>query len=378
MNQYYLIALLWASLALGCTSAWEVAQNGPNTSTSLDPVPTSQATVQYGTRPQDAATSQRATEETGQAQEAESFFDFIAGNPNEQASSPAQVASQESALVNSANYRQTQALPPTLPSHDQLVTVDRSLLMEWKQTLDAILMTDGAQATPTPMPSRSDAQPHIPAATAQVSPQINRPASTQPRAAAQANPVQVAQATTPAPAAPAATMQSQWSEFDDPNDLMFQEMEQRMEIPQQRNNTYIATQPRPQQAMHAPVVQPVAAKPAAPQGMVPIQVSPNHQVYLNERMLQEWENALIATRQGRNPEVAMPTWLLQGLEWLSDAPSAEPGRSQVLMPLYRFMKDSNYFTDVNLNKMTPGQIVAKLRMLVEDAKIGNGPTHQGR
>lgn len=368
MNQYYLLALLWATCALGCTSAWEVAQQSSSSSpsgviayTNSPATPSSSQEEAIRSEPQD-----EIIEESNQ--ESESFFDFIAKKPEESAiqtpitnTQPVQPAHSQSSFVadaSSTTHRKAQTKPmatvPAVPSNDQLIAVDRNLLWEWKQALDAILLGDESRhSTPTQAPT-------------QIS-RIQRPpiADSRPKAPSRSSHEVASAQVKQQP-------QDQWDEFSDPNDLLFREVEQRMDQPATQAHARSA----PVQQTPKQIAQPVAET-STRMGFVPVQLTHDHRILLNEHMLVEWEKELIASRSGRTAEVALPTWLLQGLEWLTDAPSEEPERSQVLMPLYRHMKNSNYFADVNLNKMTPGQIVAKLRMLVEDAKQNQATLLQG-
>ncbi|MEM7367500.1 MAG: hypothetical protein AAF587_02795 [Bacteroidota bacterium] len=365
MNQYYLLALLWASCALGCTSAWEVAQQSPSSSSQSGMIAYTSSPAEKVQPKQETASTDRISEETQTSQESESFFDFIANKPStspsevQQPNTPSPQLEQPQqefvAETASTTYRQTQVQAqtsmPALPAGDQLIAVDRKLLWEWKHALDAILLGDDKASPPSALPARETRIQRPPIVESQTS--QNRQ-SAQPSAIAQAE-----------------TRGDQWDEFSDPNDLLFQEIEERMEPASTQQAARAAAQPKPTQH-----VQTVAAR-STRLGFVPVQLTPDRRILLNEHMLVEWENELIASRSGRTAEVALPTWLLQGLEWLTDAPSEEPERSQILMPLYRHMKNSNYFSDVNLNKMTPGQIVAKLRMLVEDAKQNQATLLQG-
>lgn len=92
------------------------------------------------------------------------------------------------------------------------------------------------------------------------------------------------------------------------------------------------------------------------------------EVAFDENRLVEWETAIIARRQGLSPRTSLPTWLLQGLEWLTHAPTSEPGRSLTLMPLFRHMEAAGHLNAYQVNSMTDEQVVAALRLLVEESK----------
>ncbi|MCB0841210.1 MAG: hypothetical protein KDD99_31290, partial [Bacteroidetes bacterium] len=82
----------------------------------------------------------------------------------------------------------------------------------------------------------------------------------------------------------------------------------------------------------------------------------------------EWENGVAAKKLGFESETDMPKWLLQGIEWLTHAPKEEPVRSQVIMPVYRYMKNNGILDDVDQTKMSPTQVVEKLRVFVDEVR----------
>lgn len=92
------------------------------------------------------------------------------------------------------------------------------------------------------------------------------------------------------------------------------------------------------------------------------------EVAFDENRLVEWETAILARRQGLSPRTVLPTWLLQGLEWLTHAPTSEPDRSLTLMPLYRHMEAAGHLSAFNVNSMTDEQVITALRLLVEESK----------
>ena len=118
-------------------------------------------------------------------------------------------------------------------------------------------------------------------------------------------------------------------------------------------------------------------KPANNMQVVTLAVSPSQSVTLDEHMLLEWEKALEAKSKGRYTNTPVPAWLLQGLEWLTHAPSEGPVRSQMILPLYDHMKTAGYLDAVNENNMTPMEVVAVLRTFMEEMKDGNGQIRKG-
>jgi hypothetical protein len=103
-------------------------------------------------------------------------------------------------------------------------------------------------------------------------------------------------------------------------------------------------------------------------GFTKLYLGDGQSVVVDEGLLIEWEHGVAAEQLGLESDVALPKWLLQGIEWLTHAPKAEPVRSQTIMPVYRYMKNNGVLSDVDLNKMTPVQVVQKLRVLVDELK----------
>ena len=106
--------------------------------------------------------------------------------------------------------------------------------------------------------------------------------------------------------------------------------------------------------------------------MLTIALSPQKVVVLDENLLVQWEKGMKALAQGERLTTDLPNWLLQGIEWLTHAPTVEPARSQTVMPIYRYMKEAGHLKDVKLDDMTPQQVVQKLRILVNEVKAGTG------
>lgn len=139
--------------------------------------------------------------------------------------------------------------------------------------------------------------------------------------------------------------------FENPNDLLLSLMEQRVSASEDLSEI--------------PPDHP--AEPASYE-VTALSVMGAGSVVLDEEKLARWEQAIASRRRGTSSNTAIPAWILQGLEWLTNAPSEEPVRSQTIMPLYRHMEASGYFSDVNVNSMTPEQVVAKLRLFVNEMK----------
>ncbi len=107
-------------------------------------------------------------------------------------------------------------------------------------------------------------------------------------------------------------------------------------------------------------------------GIVKVSISAGRSVLIDENVLIEWEQAIEAMERGEIPRIKLPAWILQGLEWLTHAPAQEPVRSQTIMPLYRHMKYAGHLSQVNMNSMTPAEVVATLRIFVDEMKQKKG------
>lgn len=105
---------------------------------------------------------------------------------------------------------------------------------------------------------------------------------------------------------------------------------------------------------------------------VKVYLSPSRSIVMDEALLQQWETALARKRSGRSSDEVLPGWILQGLEWLTHAPSTEPQRSQTIMPLYRHMQVSGYFESIDAKDMRPEDVVRVIREFVEEMKVNNG------
>lgn len=96
----------------------------------------------------------------------------------------------------------------------------------------------------------------------------------------------------------------------------------------------------------------------------------NKVVMLDEYVLHHWEALITEGKVSVKQDAALPGWLLQGIERLSHAPKREPLRSEIIQPLYRYLKYNGHLDDVNERDMTPVEVVKKMRLLVEEAKAG--------
>lgn len=109
---------------------------------------------------------------------------------------------------------------------------------------------------------------------------------------------------------------------------------------------------------------------------VRVSISPELSIVLDEELLIEWENTVTVMERGGIPRTKLPAWILQGLEWLTHAPSHEPERSQILMPLYRHMQYAGHLSNVNMNSMSPADVVRILRVFVNEMKERKGQIHK--
>ncbi|MEL6252479.1 MAG: hypothetical protein AAFR87_10760 [Bacteroidota bacterium] len=105
---------------------------------------------------------------------------------------------------------------------------------------------------------------------------------------------------------------------------------------------------------------------------VDVYLSGTHSIQIDEELLRQWEKKIVDGRMGIESPTRLPRWLLQGLEWVTHASKEEPKRSQTIMPLYRELEYRGHLDDVNLNKMTPVQVVRKIRILVDELKASDG------
>ncbi|RMG29372.1 MAG: hypothetical protein D6730_03995 [Bacteroidetes bacterium] len=126
----------------------------------------------------------------------------------------------------------------------------------------------------------------------------------------------------------------------------------------------------PTQAPLAPLYTHEEGQP--PKMEVKVYVSPGQAIVIDERVLIQWEEAVAAMEMGFGADTPLPGWVLQGLEWITHAPTEEPGRSRTIMPLFRHMQVQGYFQDVNLQDMSPAEVVQKIRLFVDEMKISNG------
>lgn len=105
---------------------------------------------------------------------------------------------------------------------------------------------------------------------------------------------------------------------------------------------------------------------------VKVSISPDLTIVLDEELLIQWEETVSAMERGAIPRTKLPAWILQGLEWITHAPSHEPERSQILMPLYRHMKYAGHLDQVNMNSMSPADVVGIIRVFVDEMKEKKG------
>lgn len=105
---------------------------------------------------------------------------------------------------------------------------------------------------------------------------------------------------------------------------------------------------------------------------VEVYLSGTHSIQIDEELLRQWEKKIVDGRMGIESPTRLPRWLLQGLEWVTHASKEEPKRSQTIMPLYRELEFRGHLDDVNLNQMTPVQVVRKIRILVDELKASDG------
>ncbi|MDW3652182.1 MAG: hypothetical protein R8P61_34220 [Bacteroidia bacterium] len=105
---------------------------------------------------------------------------------------------------------------------------------------------------------------------------------------------------------------------------------------------------------------------------VEVYLSGTQSIKIDEERLRQWEKKIVDARMGIESPTRLPRWLLQGLEWVTNASKEEPMRSQTIMPLYRELEFRGHLDDVNLNQMTPVQVVRKIRILVDELKASDG------
>lgn len=101
-----------------------------------------------------------------------------------------------------------------------------------------------------------------------------------------------------------------------------------------------------------------------------VNVSDTRTVLIDEHVLVEWEDAIEMKNSGYTTNIQLPTWLLKGLEIVTHAPTHEPARSETIVPLYKHLKYGGHLRDINENKMTPTDVVRKIRILVDELKRG--------
>lgn len=116
----------------------------------------------------------------------------------------------------------------------------------------------------------------------------------------------------------------------------------------------------------------ILAKPSPQSHIVPVYLAGNQSINIDENLLRQWEKKIVDARMGIDSATRLPRWLLQGLEWVTHAEKAEPKRSETIMPLYRQLESRGHLDGINLNQMTPVQVVRKIRVLVDELKASNG------
>ena len=106
-----------------------------------------------------------------------------------------------------------------------------------------------------------------------------------------------------------------------------------------------------------------------PKELVPVILSADHYVILDEFVLLQWEYCL---RAGQFQNETLPQWILQGLEQLTHTEKEDPLRQDRLMPLYQHMEASGYLQNINVKAMKPYEVVTVLRRFVNDMKQNQG------
>ena len=83
----------------------------------------------------------------------------------------------------------------------------------------------------------------------------------------------------------------------------------------------------------------------------------------------EWEAAIAS---GMTAQADLPAWIFQGLEKITDIPKIEPVRTEALTPMYKYMINAGLLDDVNVNNMSPVQVVSKMRIFFDSMKANQG------
>ena len=317
--------VLLAFLVQSCTSAYEVAQNAqPNQAWGG---PSLQAGVTQPT-----FTAQANNPQPNNRGHQQAFPAPTDGVPNQR---NLQSNDDYFSLIPETS---TQRVAPATFADTDAIQVNRAVLLEMRNTIDALLMASSAMPAATP-PSHTPSQPTFLAA------QTNQPVPP---------PIQA----------------------EDPNLMMQQQLNQRV----QQAQAVAPPQPKAQPKQAPPSYferPPVATAPVPPSRMVALNLPTGQVIQLDESLLIEWEQAIKASKRGESTFTELPAWLMQGLEWLTHAPTEEPGRSQTILPLYRSLEQAGYLQHVQLNNMSSRQIVAVLRFFLDDVKRNQGALSRG-
>jgi hypothetical protein len=106
-----------------------------------------------------------------------------------------------------------------------------------------------------------------------------------------------------------------------------------------------------------------------PKELVPVVISADHYVILDEFVLLQWEYCL---RAGQYQSADLPKWIIHGLEQLTHTDKEDPLRLDHLMPLYQHMEASGYLQNIDVKAMKPFEVVTVLRRFVNDMKQSQG------
>ncbi|MEM7657656.1 MAG: hypothetical protein AAF399_16110 [Bacteroidota bacterium] len=324
----FLLALIAA--AIGCTPAYEMQQTAYNPDQPRwgEPEPPAEQLQQAYRAPASATPQSPPPTTDGIPQQAtqRTQSDYFALFPETPASSYTASTGSPTAAPTRAFSLPTQPTTPSGTTQTNVV-VDRAVLMNMRNTIDALL---AAQETNSGQSLAA----------------LNQPTARQPR--------QQPPATTIPQPAPTYAQQ-------DPNKMMQQQLQERIQQAPAQQPSFLDEE----SFFEAPA-------PATPTYLVPVFLASGQTIQLDEKLLREWEAAILASKRGEPSFVELPAWLMKGLEMLTHAPTEEPARSQTIMPLYRELESAGYLRNVNLNNMTSRQVVAVLRFLVDDVKRNQG------
>ncbi|MEL6671356.1 MAG: hypothetical protein AAFR61_04165 [Bacteroidota bacterium] len=105
-----------------------------------------------------------------------------------------------------------------------------------------------------------------------------------------------------------------------------------------------------------------------PEEILMVIIDEDRFVCIDEDVLCEWEDGLWKMEKNAPTDVILPTWLLQGLEWITHTSHQDPDRTELLTPLYWYMEHQGMLNGINTHRMNPSQIVHLIRCLVDDLK----------